>query len=150
MNSEDPTKSSARSCRARFQIGFLIVLAAVGVLVFRGARNAMVYYIGVSELLAKPLNDDLDGLRVRGVVVPGSIDRQELVLKFKLTDGTESIPVTYRGVIPDTFGEDGEVVVEGAMTQAGFEASFLMAKCPSKYEAEMDGEGGPPPASKPA
>jgi len=142
MNSQELT--GARKGRIRFLVGFVIVLSAVGVLVVRGARNAMVYYLDVSELAAKPAGADLEGLRVRGVVVPGSIDRDDLVLRFQITDGMKSIPVTYRGIVPDTFGEDGEVVIEGAMTADGFEADFLMAKCPSKYEAEMDGETPPP------
>ena len=146
---QEPINPSARSGRVRFLVGFAIVLIAVGVLVFRGARNAMVYYIGVSELVAKPADANRDGLRVRGEVVPGSIEREELVLRFQLSDGTQSIPVTYRGVIPDTFGEEGEVVIEGAMTPAGFEASFLMAKCPSKYEADMNG-GASAPGARPA
>jgi cytochrome c-type biogenesis protein CcmE len=145
-----PKETGARRGRIRFLVGFAVVLAAVGLLVARGAKNAMVYYVDVSELKAKPVGADLEGLRVRGVVVPGTIDRRELVLRFEMTDGSETMPVTYRGVIPDTFGEDGEVVVEGTMTNAGFEADFLMAKCPSKYEAEMDAEGGGAPASKPA
>jgi cytochrome c-type biogenesis protein CcmE len=138
MNSQELT--GARRGRIRFLVGFLIVLSAVGVLVVRGVRNSMVYDIGVSELVAKPASASQDDLRVRGIVVPGSIDHQDLVLRFQLTDGSNTIPVTYRGIVPDTFGEDGEVLVEGAMTPAGFEAHFLMAKCPSKYEAEMDEE----------
>jgi cytochrome c-type biogenesis protein CcmE len=136
MNSQELT--GARRGRIRFLVGFVIVLSAVGVLVVRGVRNSMVYDIGVSELIAKPAGASQADLRVRGVVVPGSIDHQDLVLRFQLTDGASTIPVTYRGIVPDTFEEDGEVLVEGAMTSAGFEAHFLMAKCPSKYEAEMD------------
>jgi cytochrome c-type biogenesis protein CcmE len=138
MNGQE--QIGARKGRIRFLVGFVIVLSAVSVLVVRGVRNSMVYDIGVSELMAKPAGASLEDLRVRGIVVPGSVDHQDLVLKFQLTDGANTIPVTYRGIVPDTFEEEGEVLVEGAMTSAGFEAHFLMAKCPSKYEAEMEEE----------
>lgn len=142
--SVEPASSSARAGRLRFLIGLVVILGAVSVLVARGARNAAVYYIEVSELIAKPAGSDLEGLRVRGIVVPGTIVREELELHFEMTDGKTNLPVTYRGVVPDTFEESGEVVVEGAMGSSSFQADFLMAKCPSKYEAEMEPQSGQP------
>ena len=125
--------------RVRFVVGFVIILSAIGILVARGAKNSMVYYVTVSELLTKPRGEDLKGLRVTGKVVEGSVDRKDFNLGFKMTDGENAIPVAYSGVVPDTFGEKGEVVVEGKFLQNGtFEANFLMAKCPSKYEMSPD------------
>ncbi len=51
-----------------------------------------------------------------------------------------SMKVKYNGIVPDTFKEDSEVVVEGAWDSASgeFEASVLLAKCPSKYESRGD------------
>jgi cytochrome c-type biogenesis protein CcmE len=51
-------------------------------------------------------------------------------------DQTLSLPVHYRGVIPDTFKPGVEVIVEGGLdpgTQV-FKAKTLMTKCPSKYK----------------
>ncbi len=44
---------------------------------------------------------------------------------------------TYTGVVPDTFKDGAEVVLNGRLTQAGFQVdrNGVMAKCPSKYEA---------------
>jgi cytochrome c-type biogenesis protein CcmE len=114
---------------------------AIGLLVARGAKKSMVYYVTVSELVAKQRGADVDGLRVTGKVVPGSVEREELQLRFHMTDGTKAVPVEYSGVIPDTFSEEGEVVVEGCYKSDGtFDASFLMAKCPSKYESSPASE----------
>ena len=55
-----------------------------------------------------------------------------------LERGTKQIiPVVYQGIIPDTFKDDSEVVVEGAYDSSEelFHATVLLAKCPSKYEA---------------
>ncbi|MFN8549374.1 MAG: cytochrome c maturation protein CcmE [Candidatus Eisenbacteria bacterium] len=46
-------------------------------------------------------------------------DRATSSFRSRMTDGQNALPVSYRGVVPDTFGEKGEVVVEGKLTQAG-------------------------------
>ncbi len=48
--------------------------------------------------------------------------------------------MAYHGVVPDTFMENSEVVVEGSIRSEVFEAHTLLAKCPSKYEALADEE----------
>ncbi len=59
---------------------------------------------------------------------------------FVVTDGTASLPVNYHGIIPDTFVDGADVVVEGRLGEDGtFVAHTMLAKCPSKYEA-ADGE----------
>lgn len=133
--------------RLRLLIGFIAVVLAIGLLVARGAKKSMVYYVTVSELLSEKKGLDRDGLRVTGKVVPGTIERDDMTLRFQMTDGSRAVPVLYRGVIPDTFGDKGEVVVEGVYRVDGtFDASFLMAKCPSKYEMSPDET---PPANMP-
>jgi cytochrome c-type biogenesis protein CcmE len=120
---------------------FVAIALAIGLLIARGAKKSMVYYITVSELTTQNRGGDREGLRVTGTVVPGSIKSEPLHLRFQMTDGAQRVPVEYRGVIPDTFSEEGEVVVEGNYTADGvFEANFLMAKCPSKYEMSPDEE----------
>lgn len=141
---EDSTVPPARNSgggarKVRLVIAFSVIAVAVVLLVSRANQANMVYYVTVSELLGKEAGADERGLRVTGTVVPGTIERKDLQLRFNMTDGEKALPVSYRGVIPDTFGEEGEVVVEGKYTPEGtFEASFLMAKCPSKYEASPE------------
>lgn len=120
-----------------------VILVAVVYVVITGMRDTMVYYYTVSEVAAQ--QDELTGeaLRVAGVVVPGSIDTDEtgLVHKFVIEEGGKTMPVIYRDIVPDTFQDRAEAVVEGSLDDNGtFQATFLMAKCPSKYEAEDDYE----------
>ena len=80
-------------------------------------------------------------LRVHGQVVAGSIERDDtgLVHKFLIEEGGKTVPVVYYDLVPDTFEDLADAVVEGSFAAAGtFQATFLMAKCPSKYEAETD------------
>jgi cytochrome c-type biogenesis protein CcmE len=64
-------------------------------------------------------------------------------VRFAVTDGTRSVPVIYAREVPDTFKEEGDVVVEGMLNADGvFAAHHLLAKCPSKYEKEAEAAKG--------
>ncbi|MDQ7820800.1 MAG: cytochrome c maturation protein CcmE [Armatimonadota bacterium] len=121
----------------------VVVFAAVGgYLAFSGARSSLTYYVTVSELLDRASTLSGAPLRLGGTVAPGSVrwDRTGGRLEFHVTDGVRRIPVTYRGVVPDTFRPGGEVVVEGSYDGGRFVAERLFAKCPSKFDAT--GSGG--------
>ncbi len=64
-------------------------------------------------------------------------DGHERALRFRLRDrdGTETVPVVYRGSVPDLFKPGREVAVEGTLVNGTFVAArdTLVTKCPSKY-----------------
>ncbi len=127
----------ARSIPAKLVMVAAVIVAAVGYLVFTAVQTSAVYYMTVSELLASGQAAHGQPVRVAGNVVPGSIQQEAgtLVVNFQAEDATGRIPVTYRGVLPDIFGDGVEVVVEGKYQENGvFTASTLFAKCPSKFE----------------
>jgi cytochrome c-type biogenesis protein CcmE len=71
-------------------------------------------------------------------VAEGSIVRESTGqdVAFVVTDGDAELAVRYHGIVPDTFVDNADVVVEGRLAGDGtFEAHTLLAKCPSKYEA---------------
>ncbi len=127
-----------RSQRTRFFIAFLLMILGIGLLVAVSFRGSMVYYLSVSEYMQS--SGRVPGpVRVNGRVVPGSIEKEpaKLGVRFAMTDGESTLPVVYEKIVPDTFVERAEVVVEGKLDPAGvFHADVLLAKCPSKYEAE--------------
>ena len=56
-------------------------------------------------------------------------------MKFDMTDGARTYPVSYRGITPDTFTDGVDVVVEGRLDRDGtFAATTVLAKCASRYE----------------
>ena len=78
------------------------------------------------------------GVKMGARVVKGSIqhDVGAQTYTFRVTDGEQSYPVVYRGLAPDTFTDEVEVVVEGRLQPDGtFRATTLLAKCGSRYEA---------------
>jgi cytochrome c-type biogenesis protein CcmE len=112
------------------------------------------YYMTVTEFLDTEDQTRL-GLRVNGKVVHGTISREDTGedVGFEMTDGGAVLAVRYHGIIPDTFVDGADVVVEGALENDGtFSAHMLLAKCPSKYESadeyadapEDTGEGDSP------
>ena len=123
------------------------ILIAMGYLMYTGISDTGVYYRTVSEVLDQASIFDGQSLRISGEVVDDTIqfDQENLVLSFAVRD-TENDRVTmrvsYRGVMPDAFKEDVEVILEGSYSQYDnlFNATILLAKCPSKYEAEADNE----------
>jgi cytochrome c-type biogenesis protein CcmE len=73
-----------------------------------------------------------------GKVVPGSIRDQGDTLVFRVRDraGTASVPVSYQGVVSDTFRDGREVIVKGRLERGVFvgERDSLTTKCPSKFQ----------------
>jgi len=133
-------------------LGFGIV-ATMGFLLAVGIRGSggFAYYVTVSEFVAKRAERG-DNFRVNGKVAQGTIERLPTGqdVSFRMTDGVASLPVRYRGIIPDTFVDGADVVVEGVLgTDGVFEATTLLAKCPSKYEA-AEKAGEKHPGSNPA
>ncbi|MCC6173683.1 MAG: cytochrome c maturation protein CcmE [Chloroflexi bacterium] len=116
------------------------ILLGVCYLVITALQTSTVYYITVGELLQRGASAYNQQVRVAGHVVPGTVERIDagLGVKFQVYDASGDMPVLYHGgVVPDIFGDEVEVVVEGKYGQDGtFVASTLLAKCPSKFETD--------------
>jgi len=74
---------------------------------------------------------------ITGKVVEGSIQHNGDHLRFRIRDrdGTESVPVSYTGIVPDPFRDGREVIVSGELNNGIFvaERDSLITKCPSKF-----------------
>ncbi len=128
-----------KSRKAKFLIAGVLILGGIGYLVYTGIRDTSMYYLTPSEVIKMGEEAYTKGLRLGGFVADGSIqwDPKELQLEFQVIDenGKTRIPVVYQGVVPDTFENGIEIVVEGSYSPAGiFKATTLLPKCPSKYE----------------
>lgn len=126
----------------KYIIGGLIILAALSYLVYGGMREAIVYFKTPSELKAEGNGVQAKSLRVGGMVVAGSLERdpKNLTYRFQITDGAASIPVFFRGVPPDLFSEGKGAVVEGKYGRDGvFEAKTIMAKHAEEYSPPKEG-----------
>ena len=125
----------------KFAMGAVLIVGSVGYLMASGIKETGQYFLTPSELAQKVSADpsfyDL-GMKVGARVVPGTVQKDvaNQLLSFRITDGTVTYPVRFRGLPPDTFTDSVEVVVEGRLQKDGIiHATDVLAKCGSRYEA---------------
>jgi cytochrome c-type biogenesis protein CcmE len=110
------------------------VLGVAVLLVLFAMRDSIVFFNSPTDVMEKHV---APGARIRlgGLVASGSVTRGEnLAIRFEVTDGNRSIPVTYSGILPDLFREGQGVVAEGTLDRAGvFEADNILAKHDETY-----------------
>lgn len=128
----------------KFIVGAGLIVASVGFLIAEGVKQTGVYFLTPAELATKTASDptfvENVGFKLGGKVVPGSVRRDPggRRIEFQVSDGVKTYPVTYQGLVPDTFTDasDIEVVVEGRLGGDGvIRATDVLAKCGSRYEA---------------
>ncbi len=78
-----------------------------------------------------------------GRVVKGSIQREGNGIAFEVVDrdgGSQALPVTYSGTVPDPFRGGREIILTGSLQNGTFvgEPETLITKCPSKFTTEKD------------
>ena len=75
-------------------------------------------------------------IRLGGMVEEGSVERlaDGVTIRFKVGDGKASVPVQYRGILPDLFREGSGAVAEGRLSPEGvFVADNILAKHDERY-----------------
>ncbi|MEO7634386.1 MAG: cytochrome c maturation protein CcmE [Sphingomicrobium sp.] len=109
------------------------VLAAV-LLAMWGLRERAAYFYAPAEIAAGKAADG-QAIRLGGMVERGSVQRlpDGVAVRFTLSDGRATIPVTYRGIVPDLFREGSGAVAEGRMRRGTFVADTILAKHDERY-----------------
>ena len=113
-------------------------LAALGLaawLVLGAFRNNLVFFFSPTQVAAKeaPIGRTF---RIGGLVQDGTLKRDPdgLTIRFVVTDTANTIPVTYKGILPDLFKEGRGCVAQGKVGSDGvFYADQIMAKHDENY-----------------
>ncbi|BAQ49261.1 cytochrome c maturation protein CcmE [Methylobacterium sp. DB0501] len=110
-----------------------VLALAVG-LILSAMSGSIVFFRSPGEVAARGVavgaRFRLGGLVQEGSVVRGPDQR----IAFAVSDGAATLPVTYRGLLPDLFREGQGVVAEGALDAAGtFQADTVLAKHDETY-----------------
>lgn len=135
-------------------VGLAMGAAGVAALVLTGMQDKAMYSKPVDELLAQKSKFLGRPVRAEGLLVHGTLVHRDspCEYRFVIEKNTAQLPVRFaQCVVPDTFKDvpdlDVGVTVEGQLQADNtFEASSVLAKCPSKYEMEKrkkDGEHMP-------
>ncbi|UCD44916.1 MAG: cytochrome c maturation protein CcmE [Candidatus Bathyarchaeota archaeon] len=116
-------------------VGVLLLLSAG--LAFDSMTNYLNPYLSVTHVAANTDRYEGRSIQVMGVIAIGSIVRGgEGTTIFAVTDGDETLDVTYVGALPQNFDQGKDVVVVGSLRGGeSLEASKILMKCPSKYES---------------
>ena len=118
---------------------------AIALLLTASISKGAEYYKFVDEVTSNIDSFRGKKLQVHGVVVDDSIQqaRGTLMYRFKIQSRPDrpaaTIMANYEGLVPDTFKGGAEVIVRGTLTadnQVAVIPDGIMAKCPSKYNAD--------------
>ena len=111
-----------------------VVAACLGYLVVSATGSSAEYYQTIGEMRSHPASGDV---RVLGTVQDDVVRTDGgLHVRFTAADAGRTMPVDYRGAVPDIFKPGVQVVVDGRLGSDGvFHARTLEAKCPSRFSS---------------
>ncbi len=116
----------------------VIIVAAVALVLATGLigyamRDGINFFRAPTQILAEPPAPN-EVFRIGGLVAEGSLKRgQGEVIRFEVTDGGATIPVSFKGVLPDLFAENQGMVGTGSYVDGEFVATEILAKHDETY-----------------
>ena len=114
--------------------GVALVGAAVGLVLFALKNNVSLYFTP-TQVYNKEAPQGRS-FRIGGLVEAGSVQREKdgLTVRFNITDTVQTMPVIYKGILPDLFKEGKGVVAQGKLeTDNAFHAEEVLAKHDENY-----------------
>lgn len=126
---------SRKKLRLYLLLSTLVVFGLGVALVLRALNSDIVFFLSPADIAATPPPPG-QYIRIGGLVEAGSVkkDPAQTLVSFSITDLDQSVPVVYRGILPDLFREGQGVVVEGSFGEDGqFTADEVLAKHDETY-----------------
>jgi len=126
--------SPKKQRRLAFAVALLLAGALGAALVVFALKDNILFFYSPTDLAAHPVPPGTN-FRIGGLVQQGSVVRDHgLEVRFLVTDGKNSVPVHYSGVLPDLFREGQGVVAMGSRGANGvFDAREVLAKHDERY-----------------
>ena len=122
-----------RQKRIALIIGGLASLAIAAVLALNALDSNIAMYVTPSDVAAGK-SPRGKAFRIGGLVKEGSVKRQDMTVRFVMTDLVKEIPVAYTGILPDLFRDGKGAVVQGRLGGDGvFTATEVLAKHDENY-----------------
>lgn len=126
--------NSTQKKRLGLIAGGLIICGAAAALVFNAFEENLVFFFSPSQVAAHEAPEGR-AFRIGGFVQEGSVQRQKdgVTVRFDVTDTAHTVPVTYKGSLPDLFKEGKGVVAQGKLRNGVFVADQVLAKHDENY-----------------
>ncbi|MDJ0614904.1 MAG: cytochrome c maturation protein CcmE [Rhizobiaceae bacterium] len=120
-------------------IGAVIGLA-IGLASF-ALRDEIVFFFDPTDVVIGNKIQPGERFRIGGLVEDGSVQKNETVISFVVTDGENSVPISFDGILPDLFREGQGIIAEGKLeTDGKFIADNVLAKHDENYiPKELEG-----------
>jgi len=126
-------KSLKKQRRIQIIAVAVVALAASTALIGYAMRDGINFFRAPSEIVAEPPKPS-EVFRIGGLVVEGSVIRRDgEPIRFEVTDGGATVPVVFKGLLPDLFAENEGMVATGSYVNGVFEASEILAKHDETY-----------------
>ncbi len=126
-------KSLKKTRRIQLIVAAFVLLALTTALVGYAMRDGINYFRSPAQVLSDPPRAG-EMFRIGGLVSAGSLTRgQGETVTFSVTDTVATIPVRFKGVLPDLFAEGAGMVGTGIMDGDTFVASEILAKHDESY-----------------
>lgn len=119
--------------KARTIIGIGIILIAL-YFGYNAVLDSVIYYRGVDVVAGNMDFYSTHRVRMIGDIVNNTFRSMDKGYSFNMELNGTFIPVIYNGMLPQTFKDNGRVVVLGTMDNGIFQAAEMNVKCPTKYE----------------
>jgi cytochrome c-type biogenesis protein CcmE len=122
----------------KIAVTVVVLVGAFAGLLWSSLREGTEYYKHVDEVMTDAKAWEGKRLQLHGYATDVRQRPGTLEYRFKVQNKGSVVNASYTGIVPDTFKDDAEVVLKGQLTPDGFhvEPNGVMAKCPSKYEAQ--------------
>ncbi|MDB5683526.1 MAG: CcmE/CycJ protein [Sphingomonas bacterium] len=121
----------------RLSLALLAIAAIVGaaLLAMSALQSQAAYFYTPTDAVRDGVQPGR-AVRLGGMVADKSIKRAAdgVTIDFVVTDGQQTVPVRFTGIVPDLFKENSGVVAEGAFQPGGgFVATNILAKHDERY-----------------
>ena len=118
-------------------VGIGIIGAVLGLALMLASfalRDEIVFFVDPTDVITEQKVKPGERFRLGGLVADGSVRKEETLVYFTVTDGSNSLDVQYDGILPDLFREGQGVIAEGVLQDDGsFVASNVLAKHDENY-----------------
>ncbi|WP_120501115.1 cytochrome c maturation protein CcmE [Roseovarius sp. EL26] len=126
-------KSLKKQRRIQIIAVAMVALVVSTALIGFAMRDGINFFRSPSQVVEEPPVAS-ERFRLGGLVEEGTLIRGDGdTIRFNVTDGGASIPVTYVGVLPDLFEENQGMIGTGTYEGGVFKATEILAKHDESY-----------------
>ncbi len=119
--------------RLTFIIIAMSLLGVAAALMLTAFEENIVFFYSPTDIAEKNITDGRR-FRLGGLVEEGSVKKATgAVVNFRVTDLKTTIPVSFKGILPDLFREGQGIVAEGRLSGGVFKADEVLAKHDETY-----------------